>query len=245
VHFFDSISAIAIRSILWDFGDGKSSALHHPEHTYSEPGSYSVSLTATTADGQSFTEKRNNLIKVHASPVATFSVTPEKAILSNATMEFTNGSKNNTSKTFYAWDFGDHSTVSKKKSPSHIYLDTGRFMVTLTVRNEYKCQDEYRKSVVVLEDVKVFIPDIFRPDNAHASVNSKFKVVASGITEFHLYIFDRKGTLFYESDDYDSHGWDGNSVYGMAPVGSYVYKLKVKGRDGNYYDFNGVVNLIR
>ena len=35
----------------WDFGDGGTSALQNPTHTYNSPGSYDVSLTVTTAAG--------------------------------------------------------------------------------------------------------------------------------------------------------------------------------------------------
>ncbi len=41
----------------WDFGDGTSDSLNiAPEHVYTEEGSYDVTLTATTEDGQQTTE---------------------------------------------------------------------------------------------------------------------------------------------------------------------------------------------
>src|SRR5690606_4734864 len=35
----------------WDFGDGSSSSLENPEHTYGSPGTYTVTLTVTTEGG--------------------------------------------------------------------------------------------------------------------------------------------------------------------------------------------------
>jgi hypothetical protein len=35
----------------WTFGDGASSTARNPDHTYDEPGTYTVRLTATSADG--------------------------------------------------------------------------------------------------------------------------------------------------------------------------------------------------
>jgi len=35
----------------WDFGDGGSSSIQHPDHQYTTPGEYSVSLTATNING--------------------------------------------------------------------------------------------------------------------------------------------------------------------------------------------------
>jgi len=37
---------------VWDFGDGKLSAGSHPTHTYSDAGTYNVTLTVTDADGE-------------------------------------------------------------------------------------------------------------------------------------------------------------------------------------------------
>lgn len=39
----------------WDFGDGATSALEKPQHTYASPGDYDVSLTITDSHGQSAT----------------------------------------------------------------------------------------------------------------------------------------------------------------------------------------------
>lgn len=42
-------------TIAWDFGDGQSSNQLSPEHTYTEPGSYTATLTATDSDGETGT----------------------------------------------------------------------------------------------------------------------------------------------------------------------------------------------
>ena len=48
-RFFDHSTAEFSR--LWNFGDGGTSTLPDPEHTYASPGSYTVSLTAYDATG--------------------------------------------------------------------------------------------------------------------------------------------------------------------------------------------------
>jgi len=48
---------------LWDFGDGSTSTEQNPTHVYNDLGGYSVSLTATNAQG-SDTEVKNNYVNV-------------------------------------------------------------------------------------------------------------------------------------------------------------------------------------
>lgn len=47
---------------LWDFGDGDTSTLQNPSHTYLNPGTYTVSLTVTNPFDSTATYVRNNYI---------------------------------------------------------------------------------------------------------------------------------------------------------------------------------------
>jgi PKD repeat protein len=62
VQFTDA-STGSPTSWLWDFGDGHTSDLQNPPHEYTAPGSYTVSLTATNADG-SDTVRKTDYIEV-------------------------------------------------------------------------------------------------------------------------------------------------------------------------------------
>ena len=44
---FTNLSSGEFTSSLWDFGDGNTSNLTNPTHTYTEEGSYTVSLTVS------------------------------------------------------------------------------------------------------------------------------------------------------------------------------------------------------
>jgi parallel beta-helix repeat protein len=50
----------------WDFGDGSTSTLTNPDHTYTEPGSYTVRLTQMLGDGLSRTEFKTDHVVVEA-----------------------------------------------------------------------------------------------------------------------------------------------------------------------------------
>lgn len=69
---FTDTSTGAPGSWSWDFGDGTTSTVRNPTHTYDDPGTYTVALTASNAAG-SDTETRVGYITVEAGqPTQTF-----------------------------------------------------------------------------------------------------------------------------------------------------------------------------
>jgi len=63
---FSDTSSNAPTSWAWDFGDGTSSTAQNPMHTYTNTGSYTVSLTVTNADGAD-TDVQTNYVTVTTS----------------------------------------------------------------------------------------------------------------------------------------------------------------------------------
>lgn len=79
---FNDASGLSPDSWFWDFGDGGSSTLQHPEHTYASPGSYEVCLTAANAWGTAQTCQEVTLSStgtVSVAPVALPEVFPNPA----------------------------------------------------------------------------------------------------------------------------------------------------------------------
>lgn len=67
VQFTDASQATEqpISSWHWNFGDGSSSELSNPSHTYQTAGSYSVSLTVTDSQGNAHSQNKANYISVY------------------------------------------------------------------------------------------------------------------------------------------------------------------------------------
>ena len=116
----------------WDFGDGTSSTAQNPNHTYTSAGTYTVSLTATNAQG-SDTKTMTDYVNVTlpTSPTADFSANPTSGSTPLA-VSFTDSSSGNP--TDWSWDFGDGST-STAQNPSHTYTSAGTYTVSLTASN--------------------------------------------------------------------------------------------------------------
>ncbi|KAA3618565.1 MAG: PKD domain-containing protein [Calditrichaeota bacterium] len=61
----------------WGFGDGTTSTLQNPSHSYAASGKYSISLTVTDALGKSSTENKESYITSSVSSVSSFSLKSE------------------------------------------------------------------------------------------------------------------------------------------------------------------------
>ncbi len=121
----------------WNFGDGGTSTLQNPSHTYTTAGTYTVSLTARNAAGTSDIETKTGFIQVTTAPVtgrlvAEFSAVPTQAASAPADVQFTDLSTGNPNR--WVWFFGD-GTSSTLQHPVHRYAQAGTFSVTLYLFN--------------------------------------------------------------------------------------------------------------
>lgn len=67
VHFSDTSTGNPI-SWDWDFGDGTNSTSQNPTHVYSNPGTYTVRMTARNTDGSS-TSSKTILLSITSTPI--------------------------------------------------------------------------------------------------------------------------------------------------------------------------------
>lgn len=108
----------------WEFGDGDTSTLQNPTHTYLTAGNYKVCLTASNQCG--WAETCTTVAATCTGSVAGFSESQN-----GLEFEFTD---NSTGGGFRWWDFGDGNT-STDKEPTHTYAANGVYTVCQSVWN--------------------------------------------------------------------------------------------------------------
>ena len=145
-----------LASWTWHFGDGSSSTLGSPTHTFAASGSYVVALTVADDDGLETTATQTvTVVKPNDPPVANFTFT-----CSLLACSFTDGSTDGDGTvTGWSWTFGD-GTSSSAQSPSKSFSAAGTYSVTLVATDDDGATASVTKSVAVSVPAAVHIGDL-------------------------------------------------------------------------------------
>jgi gliding motility-associated-like protein len=156
----------------------------------------------------------------------------------------------------YIWDFGD-GDQSFEYQPKHFYKLEGKDSISLIAMydhgNGIVCADTMKLPIHViaggaLKIPNAFTPNVNGPNSGHEDLNftnDVFLPIMEGVEEFTMQIFDRWGTLVFESKD-KTIGWNGYDRNGrLMPAGVYVFKLVMRLGDGQRTTKVGDVTLIR
>jgi len=213
-------------------------------------GKYYMTIIAEGNNGCTGVYTYTNLpITVLPKPGADFTWTPDEPNTSENEVTFIPTTKTGSNIT-YQWQFANSTNVHKTdtstlKTPTKAYDNNGKYPVMLIAMNEFGCADTIFKVITVEEDVNVFIPNSFTPNDD--GINDLFYIKGVGLkTEgYHMEIYDRWGTLLFTSRDINK-GWDGTIKGVKAEQGVYVYKVKVVGDNGTgKKEFKGHVTLLK
>ena len=121
-------------SVTWDFeNDGViDSEESDPVHEFTDPGIYTVNLTAINGNGTASKLATINVTEKPILPVANFTANTTEGY-APLTVQFTNLSENATSVT---WDFENDGVIDSEESdPVHEFTDPGNYTVNLTAIN--------------------------------------------------------------------------------------------------------------
>jgi PKD repeat protein len=124
-----------IVSWVWTFGDGGTSSIQNPSHTYGDDGFYTVTLTVVDDDGSvSSISYVITIENVAPSVVAGNDVITDEGTTISFSGAFTDPGWLDTHTTI--WDFGDGNTAPGTLTPDHAYGDNGIYTVSLTVTDD-------------------------------------------------------------------------------------------------------------
>jgi len=126
----------------WDFGDGFTSTLQNPSHTYTAPGFYTVKLVVTNSNG--CRDSIENAAYIKISEITPGFNQSSTQICQNSAVTFMCTTVANTYPAGWIWDFGDGSTGTGN-IVSHTYPAAGIYTVKLVVEDALGCFDSITK----------------------------------------------------------------------------------------------------
>ena len=197
---------------------------------------YRVSVT----DASGCVEAINISITVNVIPITKVAAVTLTPTCDGLDVQFSNETDPETN---YAWDFGD-GTSFEGDEPIHLftYLKTHEVIVVSSDRNN--CSDTVKLEVNAKsfdEEVNQDITNIFTPNGD--GINEIFEVSRNNQSVSKcstLRVYNRWGSLIYETKDVDA-GWNGRNFSGIVvPGGTYYYVYDINGFKQSAY-----ITLIR
>lgn len=214
-----------IQSWTWNLGDGNQINNQNPlTYTYNQSGIFDVSLYYATVDNCTDTVSSLSL-EVVENPVASFSFNNEVSEFSTQVL-FTNTSR---FADYYYWSFENaQPATSTFENPTTNFEEgeIGVYEIQLIAYNNIGCTDTLIKTINIAPEFSLYAPNTFTPNGDQS--NNTWSVYANGIDteDFHLQIFNRHGTLIFESFD-ASFAWDGTYKGKLLQTGTYTWKIDV------------------
>jgi len=131
---------------LWDFGDGATSTETNPSHTYSAPGTYTVTLTAF---GLCPNTTQIKLVVIAGQlPLAAFQISQNEGC-SPFTVQFTDHSIGQP--TAWHWEFpGGDPSSSTAENPIVTYSSPGTYSATLMIENPFGQNTSVQNAVLTI-----------------------------------------------------------------------------------------------
>ena len=128
-----------IKAWNWDFGDGKKGQGETAVHSYSQGGTYIVTLTVTDNDDKEKSSQYTQTIEVNGLPIPVIDYEPmqpqqKDAIDFNASQSYDPDPGGSIKK--YYWEFGDGEKSIRKHPSPYKYESNGSYNVSLTVEDD-------------------------------------------------------------------------------------------------------------
>lgn len=156
--FENMTPSLAIQSYDWDFGDGNTSTLSSPTHTYADTGTYILKLVVNR--GLPCSDSTTAIVKVYPGFFPDFSYAGQCQKVPVQFTDLTTATYGASAK--WNWNFGDLASptnTSNIKNPTHTYNNTGTYTVSLIVETDKGCIDTLQKTITILDKPPLTVPN--------------------------------------------------------------------------------------
>lgn len=246
----------------WVFGDGDTSNVETPSHTYAS-GSYGFKYYITSEAGCRDSLVYDKLITVFPSPRARFSWEPINPTVLHPEVHFINNTTPKWKDNKYYWEiqYDKDNDISyhtmREENPTFKWTTegediSGTYIARLIAKsrnmgpsgNVIECRDTVENKIVLVNDFLQF-PNLVTPNGD--GINDKFVIVnlvnGKGYPNNSLDIYNRWGKRVFHKENISSDDdfWDPAAT--NAPDGTYFWRFSGKGYLGNI-ERTGMVEVL-
>lgn len=258
IHFDNQ--SIDASEHLWVFGDGVTSTLASPTHTYAE-GIYTLKYYAISDEGCVDSVISDHGIAVYPKPEPSFTWSPVYPSVANPVVRFTNTTPY-VSNVRYFWELqysSDNPLSFETLTSNNATFDfstyntgdiSGNYNVRLVARTENQapsgntvyCADTAANNILVINDFLQF-PNVVTPNGD--GINDRFVILnlvnGLGYPINTLDIYNKWGMRVFHRENISSDDdfWDPADM----PDGTYFYRFSARGYNGNI-EHNGAIEVI-
>lgn len=214
---FTNLTAPTASTVKWTFGDNTESTEENPQHTYTKPDEYLVTLKVNGTDSIG----KAGFIKIGKTPKSDFTHRDTLEFGSH-TIAFNPIQQSASPFPYsYSWSTSDGGTGNSSNFV-HVFDTTGQYKTQLIISDNLGCADTIIKIIEVKNTLDV--PNVFTPNDDN--FNDLFIIEGDGKTTYTIRIFTRSGMKVFETSS-KVLVWDGRMFSGeKVREGIYFYVIE-------------------
>lgn len=235
IQFFDSTVATyqPINKWTWNFGDGLTSDVQDPEHSYDVGGEYDVSLISQNSKGCVDTA----IEQLYIDPFVPFAGN-DTIIVKGEYINF-----NATGGSIYNWVPATYLNNPNINNPVGFYPDPDTVTYVVRIESDFGCFGFDTVAVKVVGQASIFVPTGFSPNGDGR--NETLRPIGIGYRDINGFrVYNRWGEQVFYTTKFDE-GWDGTWKGQKAEIGVYYWFLEITDRKGNRSLVKGNSTLVR
>ncbi len=224
-------------SYTWTFGDGNTSTVYSPIHTYATPSTYTATLTVQSTNCSNLRAVKTSSIKIVA-PLPNVRYPSQNTVI-NTPLQL----QARPIGIFYQWSPPRGLSNPQRIDPIFNYNQQQEYLVR--IQNQSGCVNVDTVLVRVFANGDIFVPNAYTPNGD--GLNDRMYPILVGMMRLNYFrIFNRWGHLVFETRDPDpSRGWDGRIRGKDQPLDTYTWTVEAVDPFGKVVRRNGNFVLIR
>lgn len=177
-------------------------------------------------------------------PKALFTLSDSVSISPPLVVNFTNNSI--PTPLLYNWVINDSiPSYYTSTNPSHTFLFVGRYPVTLTVTDPFGCVDTFTRFVTINDNVGVYIPNVFTPNNDGLNEVFRIKYDVGNTVILTGTIWNRWGGKIYDFTMPNGKWWDGKANGIDVSPDTYYYIVTIVDKKNEATQYHGTITVLR